>query len=118
VFDFPYVINKDHGVPGRDGVRNREILIEYIAGTLAQMDERVRQAFKAKGYARPKPATRNGAVHSIYRKEGQADVHVWIREGLPPGERFTAKSQSMLGTIYMVSPMAAPAATATAATEH
>lgn len=101
-FPFSYTVNKDRVVSGKAGTRSREVLLEYGEGDLKQVDERVRHAFKARGYARPTPATRNGAIHSTYRKDGQPDVRVWVREGLPPGGRFQAVSSSMRGTIYLV----------------
>jgi hypothetical protein len=101
-FRFAHVVNKHHVVPARDGSRNREVLLEYALDERREMDEKVRRAFVAAGYARARPAERADSIHSVYKKAGQPDVRVWIRDGLPPGGRFSAKSADLRGTIYLV----------------
>jgi hypothetical protein len=99
---FPYHVAVDSVSTSRKtGKVAREVGIEFLDGTVADIDTQLAAEFEKAGYTR-EPAEKQGkAIRSVYRKSGEPDVLVWVRRGVPRGERFKLQQPNAKGTVYL-----------------
>lgn len=106
---FPYHVAVDEVSTSRKtGKVAREVGIEFLEGTVADVDASMAAEFEKVGYVREAGEKQGKAIRSVYRKAGEPDVLVWVRRGIPRGERFKLQQPGAKGTVYLAWDIAQP----------
>lgn len=99
---FKYHVAIDREVTAKKtGIKAREIGIEFLDGTVADVDAQVAAEFEKVAYTRAKGEPQGRAIRSLYTKASEPDVLVWVRPGAPRGERYKLQQADAKGTVYM-----------------
>ncbi len=99
---FAYHVAIDREVTAKKtGIKAREVGIEFLEGTVAEVDAKVAAEFGKVGYSREAGEPQGRAIRSMYKKAGSPDVLVWVRPGAPRGERYKLQQSGAEGTVYL-----------------
>ena len=85
----------------KTGKTSREVGLEFLEGTVPEIDAQLAAEFEKVGYTRDAAEPQGKALRSVFKKDGSPDVLVWVRPGAPRGERFKLQQRNARGTVYM-----------------
>ena len=85
----------------KTGKTSREVGLEFLEGTVPEVDAQMAAAFEKVGYKRDAAEPQGRALRSLFKKDGSPDVLVWVRPGAPRGERYKLQQPNAKGTVYM-----------------
>lgn len=103
---FRYHVAIDREVRNKKtGVMSREVGIEFLESSVADVDKSFADALQAAGYARTSYETQGRAFRSVFTKAGEGDILVWVRPGAPKGDRYAIQQPDAKGTIYLAWPI-------------
>ena len=99
---FKYHVAVDHEVVAKKtGKASREVGLEFLEGTVPEIDAQMAAEFEKAGYVRDAAQPQGKALRSLFKKDGSPDVLVWVRPGAPRGDRFKLQQADAKGTVYM-----------------
>lgn len=103
---FRYHVAIDREVRNKKtGLMAREVGIEFLESSAAEVDKSFADALQAAGYARTSYETQGSAFRSVFTKAGEGDILVWVRRGAPRGDRYAIQQPDAKGTIYLAWPI-------------
>jgi hypothetical protein len=89
----------------KTGVMSREVGIEFLESSAADVDKSFADALQAAGYTRASNEAQGRAFRSVFTKAGEGDILVWVRPGAPKGDRYAIQQPDAKGTIYLAWPV-------------
>jgi len=103
---FRYHVAIDREVRNKKtGVMSREVGIEFLESSVADVDKSFADALQAAGYTRASNEAQGRAFRSVFTKAGEGDILVWVRPGAPKGDRYAIQQPDAKGTIYLAWPI-------------